>query len=160
DRRRLAKLLLDEQAWVQRTADRRSALDESSASLTIEYATLSSRMGEWVNDMTANERLIAIRDLMTEIAWAEAPDQKQFRRETKLRKCGADDDERCAVFQVSPPFNDKIAVTFLDFDEKAEDVAPGWSADIVTCDEMHRVLLSVPITKITPNGHPEALISA
>jgi hypothetical protein len=63
----LIELLVEQQAWEQRTPERAPAADESKATLTISVGKQSSRVWEWFNDMKKNQRLIQIQTKMSEI---------------------------------------------------------------------------------------------
>jgi len=64
----LINILIEQQAWVQRTPERDPVPDESRAKLTIVYAGHSSVIWEWYNDLKAKQRIIVIRELMKRIA--------------------------------------------------------------------------------------------
>jgi hypothetical protein len=63
----LVKLLIEHEAWEQRTPDRDPAADESRASLKIQVDGQSSNIWEWFNDMEQNKRLIKIKEMMTQL---------------------------------------------------------------------------------------------
>jgi hypothetical protein len=65
----LVRLLLSQQAWVQRVPERPPVPDESKARLTIRYGDDQAVIWEWYNDLTANRRIVQVRDLMQRIAW-------------------------------------------------------------------------------------------
>ena len=65
----LVKLLIEQEAWEQRTPDRQPVPDESRARLTITYGEDSVTIWEWYNDMKENQRLIKIKEFMKSIAW-------------------------------------------------------------------------------------------
>lgn len=67
---RLAKLLLEVDAWEQRTPARTPVPDESASRLTVRYGGAETTIWEWFNDMPKNARIVRVRDLMTEIAWS------------------------------------------------------------------------------------------
>jgi hypothetical protein len=69
---RLANLLLQEEAWAQRTAERTMVPDESRVRLTIRYGDEESAIWERHNHLQVNQRIVHIRDLMFEIAWVAA----------------------------------------------------------------------------------------
>jgi hypothetical protein len=63
----LVQLLIELRAWDQETPDRPAVPDESKASLTIRVGQRTSKLWEWFNDMTKNDRLIQIKSKMGEI---------------------------------------------------------------------------------------------
>jgi hypothetical protein len=65
----LVKLLVELQAWEQKTPERPPVPDESRARLTIAYRADQSHIWEWYNDMPSNKRMIVIRERMKKIAW-------------------------------------------------------------------------------------------
>ena len=70
--RRLIELLIELQAWQQKEPERMPVPDESRASLTIQVNGRSTLLWEWFNDLSANDRLIRISNLMKEIAWKKS----------------------------------------------------------------------------------------
>lgn len=58
--RALIGLLVELQAWEQRTPPRTPVPDESAAGLRIQAGGEEARMWEWFNDMGANQRLARI----------------------------------------------------------------------------------------------------
>ena len=63
----LAKLLVEQKAWEQRTPEREPLPDESRSRLKIEVDGQTSGMWEWFNDMEKNERLIKIQTKMKQM---------------------------------------------------------------------------------------------
>ena len=61
------KLMIDLQAWDQRTPERTPVPDESRAALTITVSQQSSTVWEWFNDMSRNKRLTVLRQKMAEL---------------------------------------------------------------------------------------------
>lgn len=57
----LVRLLVELEAWEQRTADEQPVAGESRASLTISVKGSTSRVWERVNEMPLNNRLIQIK---------------------------------------------------------------------------------------------------
>ncbi|HEX8362048.1 MAG TPA: hypothetical protein VF613_18160 [Longimicrobium sp.] len=55
--RAIVQLLVELEAWEQRTPPRRPVPDESAAGLTIRVAGQEARIWEWYNEMGANDRL-------------------------------------------------------------------------------------------------------
>ena len=70
---KLIELLIELEAWKQLVPERMPVPDESRASLTIETDGQSSLLWEWFNDLSANNRLKRVADLMKEIAWDRVP---------------------------------------------------------------------------------------
>lgn len=60
----LVNLLIEHEAWEQRTPDRAPLADESRASLKIQVSGQSSSIWEWFNDMEKNKRLSIIKAKM------------------------------------------------------------------------------------------------
>ena len=58
--RAIVQLLVELEAWEQRTPPRRPVPDESAAGLTIRVAGQEARIWEWYNEMGANDRLSRI----------------------------------------------------------------------------------------------------
>ena len=52
--------------------------DESRAKLTINYNESSTTIWEWYNDLEVNQRIIKIRELMKDIAWAVNVNEEVF----------------------------------------------------------------------------------
>lgn len=69
DLHRLVALLQEVAAWEQRVPERRPVPDESRTRLRITLDGHSSAIWEWYNDMSKNQRIIRIRELMKQIAW-------------------------------------------------------------------------------------------
>lgn len=65
--RALLRLLVELQAWEQRTPERMPVADESRATLTIWAGGGSSQIWERVNDMPANNHLIRIKAFMEQL---------------------------------------------------------------------------------------------
>ena len=63
----LVKLLIEHEAWEQRTPDRQPVPDESRATLTVSVGGQESRVWEWYNEMAKNARLIQIKTKMKEM---------------------------------------------------------------------------------------------
>ena len=63
----LLKLLIEHEAWEQRTPERQPAPDESRATLTVSVGGRESRIWEWYNEMAKNARLIQIKTKMEEM---------------------------------------------------------------------------------------------
>jgi hypothetical protein len=63
----LVKLLIEHEAWAQRTPSRDPRPDESQASLKIEVNGQSSNIWEWFNDMDKNKRLSIIKAKMKQL---------------------------------------------------------------------------------------------
>ena len=79
DLQRLVARLQEVRAWEQRTPTRTAAADESTTRLIVRSAGVQVTIWEWYNDMRKNDRILRVRDLMTEIAWqpkAVAPAQR------------------------------------------------------------------------------------
>lgn len=64
----LVKLLVETEAWLQKTPERTPVPDESQANLRLSVEGASGGFWEWYNDMGANARLSRVRDQMTTIA--------------------------------------------------------------------------------------------
>jgi hypothetical protein len=73
DLRRLIALLIELAAWEQRVPDARPVPDESRAHVRIEIAGHYSVIWERYNDLRRGQRIVRIRDLMSEIAWQPRP---------------------------------------------------------------------------------------
>ncbi len=69
DVERLVKLILENRAWVQETPERDPKPDEARAYLRVSVGGERGVIWEWYNDMQETDRLIRIRNLMTELAW-------------------------------------------------------------------------------------------
>jgi hypothetical protein len=63
----LVKLLIEHEAWQQRTPDRDPVPDESRASLAIHVNGQSSSIWEWFNTMEKNKRLVTIKTKMKQM---------------------------------------------------------------------------------------------
>jgi hypothetical protein len=63
----LIKLLIEHEAWQQRTPSREPVPDESRASLTIRVNGQTSNVWEWFNDMEKNKRLSIIKAKMKQL---------------------------------------------------------------------------------------------
>jgi hypothetical protein len=63
----LVKLLIEHEAWKQRTPDRDPLPDESRASLKIQVDGQSSNIWEWFNDMEKTRRLSEIKARMNQL---------------------------------------------------------------------------------------------
>jgi hypothetical protein len=63
----LVKLLIEHEAWQQRTPSREPVPDESRATLTIRVNGQSSNVWEWFNDMEKNKRLSIIKAKMKQL---------------------------------------------------------------------------------------------
>jgi hypothetical protein len=63
----LVKLLIEHEAWEQRTPDREPVPDESRALLKIQVNGQSSSIWEWFNDMEQNKRLSIIKAKMRQL---------------------------------------------------------------------------------------------
>jgi hypothetical protein len=63
----LVKLLVEHEAWEQRTPDRDPVPDESRASLKIQVNGQTSTLWEWFNDMEKNKRLSIIKAKMKQL---------------------------------------------------------------------------------------------
>ena len=63
----LVKLLVEQEAWAQKTPDREPVPDESRSRLSISIAGESSDIWEWFNDMKKNQRLIKIKERMRQM---------------------------------------------------------------------------------------------
>ena len=66
---RLVALLQEVEAWDQRVPERMAVPDESRTQLRIALNGHSSAIWEWYNDMSKNQRIIRVRELMKQIAW-------------------------------------------------------------------------------------------
>lgn len=64
----LVKLLVNVEAWNQKTPDRTPVPDESRATLTVKVDAVQGGFWEWYNDLESNKRLSKVRDAMTEMA--------------------------------------------------------------------------------------------
>jgi len=60
----LIKLLVEEKAWRQLTPERLAAPDETKVSLSLSYRGHQSKVWEWHNNVTVNERISIIKDYM------------------------------------------------------------------------------------------------
>jgi hypothetical protein len=67
----LIALLVELEAWEQRTEDRPPLPDESRAALSVSVGGQSSLVWERFNDMASNRRLIRVKTLMSEIVRGE-----------------------------------------------------------------------------------------
>jgi hypothetical protein len=65
----LAKLLLDLEAWEQRTPERTPNADEARTTLTIRVGAMESVIWEWHNEQVADKRAYAVLEKMREFAW-------------------------------------------------------------------------------------------
>lgn len=63
----LVRLLIEQEAWEQRTPERESVPDESRATLSISVGGQSVRIWEWFNDMEKNRRLSIIKAKMKQL---------------------------------------------------------------------------------------------
>lgn len=70
--RELARLLLELEAWDQRTPDRAPVPDESRATLTVTAGDLQTSIWEWHNDLEENGRLDRVRRLLQAFGAAAA----------------------------------------------------------------------------------------
>ena len=64
----LLAVLVDIEAWAQRTEGPETRIDEGRASLVVRLGGQSSRIWEWSNDLHANRRIIRIKDYLE--TWA------------------------------------------------------------------------------------------
>ena len=76
----LVELLLEIEAWEQRVPAREAVPDESAASLSIRVGTVESNIWEWYNDLSGNDRLVRVKQLLEEIA-GPLPDEQTARDE-------------------------------------------------------------------------------
>lgn len=65
----LLKLLIELEAWKQKTPERPPVPDESRARLTITVGERQSEVWEWYNDLAKGQRIIKVRELMKRLAW-------------------------------------------------------------------------------------------
>lgn len=65
----LVTLLIELEAWQQTVPEREPVPDESRAILRIEAGDSESQIWEWYNDMSGNDRMIRIREMMKQFAW-------------------------------------------------------------------------------------------
>jgi hypothetical protein len=72
DLERLVSLLQEIHAWEQRTPERNPVPDESRSLLIVRSGKAETTIWEWYNDMRSNNRIVRVRDLMTEIAMPKA----------------------------------------------------------------------------------------
>ena len=64
----VARLLLDVEAWQQRTPERAPVPDESRATLTVRCGGATFAIWEGYNDLAANGRMILVRDHLARLA--------------------------------------------------------------------------------------------
>ena len=69
--RELVALLIELQAWSQRTPERQARPDESRARLMIRIGTERSEIWEWYNDLSANRRIVRVRDRIRRLSIIE-----------------------------------------------------------------------------------------
>ena len=72
--RTLVRLLLELEAWEQRVPDREAVLDESVATLSMRIGSIESYIWEWYNDLSANDRIIRVKQLLEKFA-GPAPEE-------------------------------------------------------------------------------------
>lgn len=65
----LVGLLIEQKAWEQRVPERTAVPDESRARLTIQIGGQSTTIWEWYNDLSANDRMVRVREKMKDLAW-------------------------------------------------------------------------------------------
>jgi hypothetical protein len=66
----LARLLVEIRAWEQHIPERAPVPDESRATLTVRCGAAESSIWEWYNDLSKNQRLIQVRDLLLQLGEA------------------------------------------------------------------------------------------
>lgn len=71
--RKLVKLLIDQEAWTQKTPQAASLPDEARVTLKIVAGDAESTIWERVREMEKNERLTRISALLQKVAWRDAP---------------------------------------------------------------------------------------
>ncbi len=69
--RELVQLLIEEQAWKQKTPAAVALPDESRATLKINAGDAASSIWERSREMKANDRMVRVRGLMQKFAWPE-----------------------------------------------------------------------------------------
>jgi len=72
--RALLQLLLEIEAWEQRVPEREAVPDESAARLSVRVGTVESSIWEWYNDLSGNNRMVRVKQLLEEIA-GPVPDE-------------------------------------------------------------------------------------
>ncbi len=76
--RALVQLLLEIEAWEQRVPPRTANLDESAATLSVRVGAFESYIWEWYNDLSGNNRMVRVKQLLEEIA-GPVPDEPPAR---------------------------------------------------------------------------------
>src|SRR5262245_15734129 len=66
--RDVVRLLLEIEAWEQRTPQRMPVPDESLATLTLQSGDVETSISEWYNDLKRSARLAQVRELLLELA--------------------------------------------------------------------------------------------